>query len=869
MNSIYERIRLILDSGDIEVPELSISVKNNLNQLLELRPYQIEAFSYFDYYFKSKKMRQRPAQLLLHMATGSGKTLIMAGLILRLYELGYRNFVFFVNSSTIINKTRDNFLNSSSSKYLFNDTIYFGDKEINIREVSNFEGSNNEDINIVFTTIQGLHSTLNNSSENSITYSDFEEKQIVLISDEAHHINAQTKKGKDLSKDEQEEILGWEGTVNKIFRSNPENILLEFTATVDFEDENIKNKYFDKLLFDYPLKQFRKDGYSKEVKVLQTEAPEIERALQAMVLSQYRRKIFEKNKLIIKPVVLFKSKTIPESKAFYELFAQTIKHLDSDILRKIKDRATEQTVKTAFEYLEKNNIELENFIQELKNDFSEDKCIIVNNKDDNEKKQIILNTLEDTKNEYRAVFAVDMLNEGWDVLNLFDIVRLYNTRDSKNNKVGKTTMSEAQLIGRGARYCPFQSTDSQEKYKRKFDEDIESELRICEELYYHSAHNPKYIQELNMALQEIGLKAKTTVTINLKLKEEFKNTELFQRGYIFINKPIKNSRKDVTSLSSTLIQTKHKVSLATGFSRSVTIFSDTNLVTTFEKTQKDYHLVDFGERVLQKALNRLDFYKFNNLKSLLPNLNSISEFITSDDYLRKVRIEVEGLKDQVENLTQQDKLQIAIEILEKISFIIDSEKVEFKGSKEFYPHNINTTFKDKVLNIAVNEDGDKEFGIAQSQTSNPNLNLDLSDKEWFVFNDNFGTNQEKGLVRFINKSYNTLKKRYEKVYLLRNEKHFQLFNFDDGRPLEPDFVLFLVQKEQPKNIHYQVFIEPKGSHLFENDSWKENFLLRLKDEGKIEVIFENREYRISGMPFYNYDVPEKLNNFEESFDTIQ
>lgn len=868
MNSLYDRIKLILDSGDIEIPELSSNVENNLNQLLELRPYQIETFSYFDYYFKSKKIRQRPAQLLLHMATGSGKTLIMAGLILRLYELGYRNFVFFVNSSTIINKTRDNFLNSSSSKYLFNEAIYFGDKEVNIREVSNFEGSNDEDINIVFTTIQGLHSTLNNSSENSITYSDFEDKQIVLISDEAHHINSQTKKGKDLSKDEQEEILGWEGTVNKIFRSNSENVLLEFTATVDFEDENIKNKYFDKLLFDYPLKQFRKDGYSKEVKVLQTEAPEIERALQAMVLSQYRRKIFEKNKLIIKPVVLFKSKTIAESKAFYEVFAQTIKHLDSDILRKIKDRATEQTVKTAFNYLEENNIELENFIQELKNDFSEDKCIIVNNKDDTEKKQIILNTLEDTKNEYRAVFAVDMLNEGWDVLNLFDIVRLYNTRDSKNNKVGKTTMSEAQLIGRGARYCPFQSTDGQEKYKRKFDEDIESELRICEELYYHSAHNPKYIQELNMALQEIGLKAKTTVTINLKLKEEFKNTELFQKGYFFTNEPIKNSREDITSLSSTLIQTKHKVSLATGFSRSVTIFTDNKLVTNFEKAQKDYHLIDFGERVLQKALNRLEFYKFNNLKSLLPNLNSISEFITSDDYLKKVRVEVEGLKEQVENLNQHDKLQIAVEVLEKISFIIDSEKVEFKGSQEFYPKKINDKFKDTVLNIAINEDGDKEFGIAQSQTNNTNLNLDLSDKEWFVYNDNFGTNQEKGLVRLINKSYNALKAKYEKVYLLRNEKFFKLYNFDDGRAFEPDFILFLVQKEQPKNIHYQVFIEPKGSHLFDNDSWKENFLLRLKDEGKIEVIFENREYRISGMPFYNYDVPEKLNTFEKSFDEL-
>ena len=56
--------------------------------------------------------------------------------------------------------------------------------------------------------------------------------------------------------------------------------------------------------------------------------------------------------------------------------------------------------------------------------------------------------------------------------------------------------------------------------------------------------------------------------------------------------------------------------------------------------------------------------------------------------------------------------------------------------------------------------------------------------------------------------------------------------------------------------------------ILNNDYWKENFLLRLKDEGKIEVIFENREYRISGMPFYNYDVPEKLNIFKKSFEEL-
>ena len=65
---------------------------------------------------------------------------MMAGLISYLYEKGYRNFLFFVNNNNIIEKTRDNFLNATSKKYLFSDTISFGDKRVVIKEVENFQG---------------------------------------------------------------------------------------------------------------------------------------------------------------------------------------------------------------------------------------------------------------------------------------------------------------------------------------------------------------------------------------------------------------------------------------------------------------------------------------------------------------------------------------------------------------------------------------------------------------------------------------------------------------------------------------------------------------------------------------------------------
>ena len=119
----------------------------------------------------------------------------MAGLILYLYEQGYRNFLFFVNSLNIIEKTKDNFLNPSSIKFLFNQEITIDNQRVQVTPVSNFEGVNPNDINICFTTIQKLHIDLTNEKEKSLTYEDFRIHRILLISHESHHMNVQTSAG--------------------------------------------------------------------------------------------------------------------------------------------------------------------------------------------------------------------------------------------------------------------------------------------------------------------------------------------------------------------------------------------------------------------------------------------------------------------------------------------------------------------------------------------------------------------------------------------------------------------------------------------------------------------------------------------------
>jgi type III restriction enzyme len=142
---------LLQEFGKRAIAQVTVPnhITDNLKPGFGQRPYQIEAFQRFilcdseDFEGKPK----RPFHLLFNMATGSGKTLIMAGLMLHLYQKGYRNFLFFVNSNNIIQKTKDNFLNPQATKYLFNDKIVIHGKEVLIKEIENFEEADNQNIN--------------------------------------------------------------------------------------------------------------------------------------------------------------------------------------------------------------------------------------------------------------------------------------------------------------------------------------------------------------------------------------------------------------------------------------------------------------------------------------------------------------------------------------------------------------------------------------------------------------------------------------------------------------------------------------------------------------------------------------------------
>jgi len=829
-------------------------ITGNIAGKITLRPYQVTALERWLYYIEDFPQRPTNPHLLFHMATGSGKTVLMAALILDLYRRGYRNFLFFVNSAQIIEKTKENFLNSASAKHLFAPTLRIDDKPVDIRAVDTFDAVSGDAINIHFTTIQGLHTRMQAPKENAVTIEDFRDYKVVMISDEAHHLNAETKK--TLTKGEAEDKASWEGTVSEIFRQHSENMLLEFTATVDLSHDAIRAKYADKILYDYSLRQFREDGYSKDIELRQADLPPEARMMQAMVLSQYRRKVAEAHGLHCKPVILMKSKTIKESADNEAAFAAMVAGLSTGALEALRGRSEgDETLSRAFTHImDERGMSGADFARELQGDFALEKVVNVNNPKDLENRQIELNALEDRDNEIRVIFAVDKLNEGWDVLNLFDIVRLYDTRDGKANKVGKTTMAEAQLIGRGARYFPFMAPDQPDaaREKRKYDSAVDTPLRILEELHYHCSHNPKYIQDIRNALRETGMLDETARTVRLRLKDSFKQTDLYERDHVWVNDRVKNPRDGVEGLNAYKIEGRFTYpNLMTGRVTEASAFGGGQLTSkpsTKEPVARDLKLADFGKAILGFAMDANEFFHFASLRTYFPKLVSASQFVTSDTYLGGVSVSVRGLPDDLANLTARQKLDIAQYVLHQIESGVKRESVEYIGTKDFKPYPIKDRFTDKVLKLRV----EGETGLSWTESNVPGLDqIDLSGKDWHAYDDSYGTDQEKHFIKFIHDQEARLRGVYHDFYLLRNEKAVKLYDFDTGHAFEPDFVLFLRKMGQETNTILQLFIEPKGDQLRPQDDWKQDLLEKLKAKARLETVFQGRDYTVLGLPFFN------------------
>ncbi|MDW3559593.1 DEAD/DEAH box helicase family protein [Helicobacter pylori] len=809
--------------------ELPTHITSNLKK--ELRDYQKKAIHN---YLEKRQSHPTQKHFMFEMATGSGKTLVMAGLILECCKQGYQNFIFFVNSTSILEKTKLNFTDSVSSKYLFSENININDENIEIKSINNLNESHNNAINIYFSTIQGLFSLFTRAKENAITIEDLKDQKLVFLADEAHHLNTETKK--KLNDSEASEKRNWESVVKLALEQNKDNLLLEFSATIP-KEKSVKEKYENLKVVTYTLKEFSEDKFCKNIYSLSYENKELEtRFLGACVSSLYKELLAQHHNIEnFKPCILFKSERIEESKKNQERFNTFLGNLSPLDLENFFHYSRNAFFKAAKNFFDEKNY-TPNLVAFLQTKFKKSTQINTNNEKELEKGMLLLNSLEDRDNPKRVIFSVDKLNEGWDVLNLFDIVRLKNKANQKD------TIKDAQLIGRGARYYPFSYNDFKpsriEFYQRKFD--LSNPLSALERLDYHAIYNSEFIAKLKEELQDLGLglieKEKTTIPLTptkrfkcyyaSNTKDKKKN--LFNMDY---SDPVEATLKSLHVPLFGFIVHEKKVDFKEENKGDTTYY----IPHTLDKIPINYFLkalnlknLDF--KTLKKAFKK---HAFNNkvefieryVSSLKTNFHKNQKFDDNKTLLKLAVYIIESLKDTL--LKEQDKYDVsALEL------------------KEFETHN-------KSLSASEWE-------------------KDIPFYEWLLFKDmrKLDSDLERDFLGFINDHKEILDKKFKEWCVLRNDHFAELKVFCNienspfyAQGFEPDFILF-AQTHEDEFLGFTCYMEAKGEHLEPSNAWKKEFLEMLENA---TLKSHNKKLHLKGLPFFTLHNSVVNGEFQTAF----
>ena len=205
-----------------------------------------------------------------------------------------------------------------------------------------------------------------------------------------------------------------------------------------------------------------------------------------------------------------------------------------------------------------------------------------------------------------------------------------------------------------------------------------------EELHYHSLNDSKYISEIKAELVKSGIAPPDDrrKQITVSIKDNIKKTKFWKNSVLFLNEQLKNNRANVKSMHDLVSETLFKHKLRVGKTMETAVFNGTdNGNQEPELKQKNIKFNVIKKHINRKALDKVAFYRFSNLQKFFPSLKSIDEFLTSDNYLGEVDIEIYGLQERLNNLNNHDKFEIALNVfkLKVVTCII--RKVSIGSSK--------------------------------------------------------------------------------------------------------------------------------------------------------------------------------------------
>lgn len=388
--------------------EIPLSKNTNLQNAIDTIHGTYPIFSNFEHDFMS---------LTFALATGVGKTKLMGTFITYLYtNKGVRNFFVVAPNITIYEKLKNDLGNPSADneKYVFRGISCFASERPNVWMDEDYRNrpahglADSDSINIYIFNISKFNSDERNmKSINEYLGQSFFDylkglDDLVLIMDESHHYRAQS-------------------SAQAINELNPV-LGLELTATPQVQSGS-KTILFKNVVYEYPLSQAIKDGY--------TRTPY---ALTRRDIKSYNFTEEELDKVMINDGIAHHENIKAE-------------------LEKYSYNNNEKKVKPFMLIVCKNTEHAQEILDYIKSDAFrngnyKDKVIMVHSNQSEsarvENTRLLLD-VEKTDNPIEIVIHVNILKEGWDVNNLYTIVPL-RTATSR-------TLRE-QTIGRGLR-LPF------------------------------------------------------------------------------------------------------------------------------------------------------------------------------------------------------------------------------------------------------------------------------------------------------------------------------------------------------------------------------------------------------------------------------
>ena len=279
----------------------------------------------------------------------------------------------------------------------------------------------------------------------------------------------------------------------------------------------------------------------------------------------------------------------------------------------------------------------------------------------------------------------------------------------------------------------------------------------------------------------------------------------------------------------------------------------------YDNPAKEIEKHIFRKAINIKAKQENSLFQFEKLKEEV-EITSIEDLL-KEEILGNFEVKFIINKDmEYDNISNQDKLNLVLKFLEKVFSELKNSIHPKKGS-DFRQGRIEQFFSEpKTKTIKEDSDADRIFKEY------------LENENWYVLDSFNGTSEEKELIKFIKDSIGNLEAKHDEVYLLRNEEVYKIFDFEQGRGFQPDFILFLKGKD---SLKYQIFIEPKGNDYIGDDGtfksgkegWKEEFLEEISNKYGFSNIIkaEHPNYRLIGLPFFNKD---HNSEFNRKFETI-